>query len=145
MSTRQTTVAVVHLVSCVSRKRSIRSPARNLYVSDWFVKARAFVESRGGPWYILSAEHGLVAPNRLISPYERTLNTMKVGERRAWAKMVTAQLDAEGVQAERIVVLAGRRYREFLMPALSSMATSVEVPMEGLGIGEQLAWLKERR
>ncbi len=68
----------VYLVSCVSKKRSSRAPAKDLYLSDWFIKARNFVEANGGPWFILSAEHGLVAPDDLLEPYEKTLNTMSV-------------------------------------------------------------------
>lgn len=138
-------VPVVHLVSCVSKKRAQPSPARALYLSAWFVKARAYVEAQGGPWYILSAEHGLLSPDRVVAPYERTLNTMGVAERRVWAARVTEQLDEEGIRAGRIVVLAGQRYREFLLPTLHARAASVEVPMEGLRIGEQLAWLGGRR
>ena len=42
---------------------------------------------------------------------------------------------------DHVVILAGARYREFIMEALSNMVTEVEVPLEGLRIGEQLSWL----
>ena len=135
----------LHLVSCVSKKAEHPAPARDLYLSAWFMKARAYVESRGGPWFILSAEHGLLPPCHVIPPYERTLSRMGVADRRVWAKRVTEQLDTSGIHADRIIVLAGLRYREFLMPALQARAASVEIPMEGLGIGEQLAWLEAHR
>lgn len=35
------------LVSCVSKKLPDPTPAKDLYVSDWFQKARAFVEAQG--------------------------------------------------------------------------------------------------
>jgi hypothetical protein len=44
---------------------------------------------------------------------------------------------------DRIVVLAGLRYREFLMDYLRQRAGTVEVPMEGLTIGRQLRYLTE--
>ena len=132
--------SALYLVSCVSEKRTNAAPAKDLYQSDWFVKARAFVEAKGGRWFILSAEYGLVSPDQVLDPYEKTLNTMGVAERRNWAKKVEQQLDKLLPPADRIVVLAGERYREFLMPYLSSHAT-VEVPMKGLRIGEQLSWL----
>ena len=53
----------VYLISCVSKKRSTPAQARDLYTSDWFLKARDYVESTHSPWFILSAEHGLVPPN----------------------------------------------------------------------------------
>jgi hypothetical protein len=52
----------VYLVSCVSKKRTTPIPARDLYISDWFLKARDHVESTGSPWFILSAEYGLISP-----------------------------------------------------------------------------------
>ena len=133
----------VYLLSCVSRKRSTPSQARDLYTSDWFVKARDYVESTRSPWFILSAEHGLVPPGRILAPYERTLNAMRKLERQAWAARVNSQMETSLPAADRIVVLAGVRYREFLMDYLRQRAETVEVPMEGLGIGRQLHYLTE--
>jgi hypothetical protein len=39
------------------------------------------------------------------------------------------------------VVLAGARYREFLLDYLKARFATVELPMEGLKIGKQLQWL----
>ena len=131
----------VYLISCVSKKRDVPAPAKDLYESELFHRARAYVEASGRPWFILSAKHGLVAPGEVIAPYDETLNTMGVADRRAWAEKVQAQMDERLPAAERIVVFAGQRYREFLMAYLRRRATKVEVPMKHLGIGEQLSWL----
>ena len=61
----------IYLVSCVSQKLSHPAPAQNLYTSAWFQKARSFVLKSGSPWYILSAEHGLVHPEQVLAPYEK--------------------------------------------------------------------------
>jgi hypothetical protein len=58
----------VYLVSCVARKRHVAAPAKDLYLSVWFRKARAYVESFGCPWFILSAERGLVRPDQILAP-----------------------------------------------------------------------------
>ena len=92
-------------------------------------------------WYILSAEYGLVLPNQVIAPYERTLNTMPVTARRAWADRVGQQLAAAVPDLARVVFLAGERYREFLVRPLAEHGVTVSVPMRGLRIGEQLRWL----
>src|SRR5437899_2180268 len=112
----------VYLVSCVSKKRTTPSLARDLYISDWFLKARDYVESTGSPWFILSAEYGLVSPDQTVAPYERTLNTMSKAERNTWATRVKAQMEKRLPAADRIVVLAGQRYREFLMDYLRQRA-----------------------
>src|ERR1700722_4703764 len=69
-------VNTICLVSCVGGKRPTPSPARDLYQSDWFPKARCYVEAIGCAWFILSAKHGLIHPDDVISPYEQTLTTM---------------------------------------------------------------------
>lgn len=132
------------LVSCVSLKLAEPSPARLLYQSDWFLKVRAVVEKHGANWLILSALHGAVPPDAVIAPYEKTLNTAAAEERRAWALRVRAQLAPRLADQQRVVFFAGLRYREFLVPSLRLDGYKVEVPMEGLRIGEQLAWLAKR-
>jgi len=134
-------VETVCLVSCVGSKRAEPAPARDLYQSDWFIKARRYVEAMGCPWFILSAKHGLISPDEVIPPYEQTLNTMGVSERRDWARMVQNQMDEQMPNASHIVILAGKRYREFLKDYLRRRADTVDVPMEHLGIGQQKSWL----
>jgi hypothetical protein len=128
----------VHLVACVSQKRATPARARELYQSDWFKKARAYVEAQGGRWYILSALYGLVPPTRRIDPYDLTLAAMAAEERRAWGARVVSELGAVIGPRTPIVVLAGKLYRE---PLTVWAGARVTVPMEGLGIGEQKAWL----
>jgi hypothetical protein len=134
--------STLFLVSCVGQKRSIPSPARDLYTSQWFKKARAYVDANGGRWFILSAEYGLLVPEKVVAPYERTLNRMPIGDRRAWARRVLEALASRLGGVERVVVLAGDRYREFLVEPLGKLGVSIDVPMAGLGIGEQLHWLE---
>lgn len=79
--------ANVVLVGCVKTKVGHGAPAKDLYVSDYFAKMRAYAEASGLPWFILSAEHGLVSPDEWLEPYERYLPGNRVttderGERR---------------------------------------------------------------
>jgi hypothetical protein len=141
---RAVVTPTLFLVSCVSQKRSIPSRGRDLYTSQWFKKARGYVEASGGRWFILSAEHGLVDPDAVVAPYERTLNLLPVSDRRAWAKRVFETLAPRLGGVERIVVLAGERYGEFLVEPLRMLGISIEIPMAGMRIGEQLHWFAER-
>lgn len=138
-------MSIVYLVSCVAGKRAAPTPAKELYTSEWFRRARAYVEASGAPWFILSAKHGLVSPDEMLEPYEETLNTMSVRDRRAWAERVQRQMDQRLPHVDRIVVLAGQRYREFLMDYLRRRTPTIEVPLEGLRIGEQLHWFGQAR
>ena len=134
----------VYLVSCVGMKKRGTHPAKDLYDSPWFKKARAYVERQGGPWYILSAKYGLLDPDEKIPPYEMTLNNMPAAERRAWARSVLEDLRRVIRPTDHVVFLAGQRYREYLIAEVRRVSSEVSVPMEGLGIGEQLAWLTQR-
>jgi hypothetical protein len=134
----------VYLVSCVGEKQGHACKASELYTSQWFMKARAYVQATHCPWFILSAEYGLLAPDRVVEPYNKTLNRMDRSERRQWATHVIAQMDADLPPADRIVILAGKRYREFLIDYLRCRTGRVEVPMEGIAIGKQLQFLQRR-
>ncbi|MCH7477966.1 MAG: hypothetical protein IIA14_07685 [SAR324 cluster bacterium] len=115
--------------------------AKDLYDSPLFRKARAYAETRADAWYILSAKYGLVEPNAQISPYDRTLDNMGIAERRPWGFAVFDQLRTQVGTGDTVVFLAGQRYREFIEKPLQECGVAVEVPMEGMRIGEQLSWL----
>ena len=135
----------LHLVACTKAKRPGIWPARELYAaSDWFRKARHYVERQGAPWRILSAEHGLVEPDQLLGAYETSLTTMRRHERDAWAWRVYAQLEAAGLVGRPTAFLAGELYREPLGQLLAAAGEAPAVPMRGLGLGEQKAWLAWR-
>jgi hypothetical protein len=131
----------VFLVSCVSKKASTRAPAKDLYLSPWFVKARRYVESTGRPWYVLSAEYGLVHPYEVIEPYDKTLNKVSAGERRLWAAWILGQARARMPNASCIIIFGGKHYREYLVDKLKSVYGAVLAPLAKYRIGEQLQWL----
>jgi hypothetical protein len=54
-------MARVFLLACVKEKAAGPVPAGDLYVSDLFKKARAYAEAHADRWYILSAEHHVLA------------------------------------------------------------------------------------
>lgn len=130
------------LVSCVKSKGSKPAPARELYTSTMFTLARDFVESRNAQWRILSALYGLVEPETVIQPYDYTLNTLGVSERRQWASDILVDLLPLAKRSGRVIFLAGLRYREFLIEPLVQHGIKVEIPMKSLRQGEQLSWLK---
>lgn len=133
-----------YLISCVRLKGPTPAPAKDLYISDWFRKARAYVERTGQPWFILSAKHGLLHPDTVIDPYDKTLRTMPIDQRRAWAQRVLPDIENSIGGVESVVLLTSRRYREFLESALRERGLAVETPLKGLRIGEQLSWFKRQ-
>ncbi|MBV0893095.1 hypothetical protein KTN05_14830 [Paracoccus sp. Z118] len=130
------------LISCVKSKRNAPSKARDLYTSPLFKKMMSYALLLDPKEiYILSALHGLLELDKVISPYEKTLNNMKVKDRKEWSDGVLASLEARcDLQADEFVLLAGKKYSEFLTPRLAH----VTEPMDGLSQGKRLRWLNEQ-
>ena len=130
------------LLSCVKRKRDHSCIAAEMYTSDLFKKMMAYAQSRNPKnIFILSAKYGLLSADTIIDPYERTLKTMNQVERQRWAQDVVSELRKHcDLDADNFVFLAGKPYRENLVPYMKHY----EVPMEGLSFGPQLQWLKRQ-
>jgi hypothetical protein len=118
--------------------------AQNLYRSTWCRKASAYAAREADEWFILSAKHGLVSPDRVIAPYDETLKGMPAAARHQWASRVIEKLVPKVNDGDTVIILAGQDYRADLMGPLRPMGCTVLVPMEGLRIGEQLVWLKSQ-
>ena len=120
----------VFLVSCGKNKKPSAAPARELYISGRFQRTRASVEATGCPWFVLSAKHGLLAPDKVIDPYDKTLNGKPLEARKAWAEKVKGQMDDNLPHAEIIVILAGKYYYEYLIPYLNERFANVMIPVD---------------
>lgn len=134
----------ITLVSCVSKKRTIPLPAQDLYLSDWFLKASTYAKKVGDKWFILSAKYGLLAPDKVIEPYNVTLKTMPVHSRRSWAGRVIQDLKPILSSGDMVIFLAGDAYRENLITPIQIIGCQISIPMQGLRIGEQMQWLNHQ-
>ena len=131
------------LLSCASKKRLQKCKARDLYDSPLFKLSLKYAEKfDSGNIFILSALHGLVKLDEFIEPYNVTLNRLSKLDRKEWATKVLQQLMDSGfdLDADKFIFLAGANYRKYLIPHIQHY----EIPMEGLRIGQQLAYLKRR-
>jgi len=131
----------LHLIACCSSKLSNTAPARDLYTSDLFRKSVAYAEGIGARWAVLSALHGIVLPDTVLKPYDVTLLSMTREQRRCWGEMAADQLWP--FDDREFVFLAGATYRDPMTSAQIWRARGYRAtaPMQGLGIGEQKAWL----
>lgn len=119
------------------------SPAEGLYVSTLFTGRLRSVERTCDRWFVLSAKHGLLEPTALVDPYDGTLKTKGRLERRRWSESVLEQIDTAlgDVAGSTFEIHAGAEYRDHgLTAGLRARGALVEVPAEGLRIGEQLAF-----
>ena len=130
------------LISCVSKKLKKKSKAKDLYISPLFKFNFSYAQSLNpDEIFILSAEHGLLNPEKEIEPYDKTLNDMGSKEIKQWSNKVIAELKkVSDVKNDKFIFLAGERYRKFLISEIKNY----EIPLKGLSIGKQLQFLKQR-
>ncbi len=134
--------AEVILVTCVKTKREQPAAARDLYSSPLFTKQRAYAERSGLPWFILSAEHGLVAPDEWLAPYERHLPDTPSSYQRAWGLWVVERLEllTGPLEGRSVEIHAGQGYVEAVRAPFVAKGASLVEPLAGLAHGQRLAW-----
>jgi hypothetical protein len=133
----------IGLVGCVATKANEPRPARDLYTSPLFRGRRTYVERTCEKWFILSAKHGLVSPERVLAPYDETLSGIPAQARRRWSQGVLANLEqgVGDVGGHTFEIHAGGDYRNFgLVAGLLASGAKIENPTEGLDRGKQLAF-----
>lgn len=132
------------LISCASKKlpHKAKTKAKDLYASPLFKLCMKYASSlKPDKIFILSAKYGLLDLGAEIEPYDETLNNMTEKEIKLWADKVLAELrKVADLEKNEIIFLAGEKYRKYLIPHV----THYKVPLEGLGIGKQLKFLKEK-
>ena len=136
------------LVGCVKSKCGAPSAARDLYDSPLWRCRRAYAERSGVPWYILSARHGLLAPETVIAPYDLALTDLRAADRRVWSRRVLDDLAAKApaLRGTTIEMHAGKAYADYgLKDGLHQAGAEVYRPLAHMaGIGAQCAWYAER-
>jgi uncharacterized HhH-GPD family protein len=135
-------VGDVVLVGCVKSKLDRPAAARDLYVSALFAKARDLAERGGQPWFVMSAEHGLVAPQEWLAPYDRYLGDTPESYRRVWGAWVVARLEllTGDLRGRTVEVHAGHTYVDAIRGPLRARGAGLVEPLAGLTMGQRLAW-----
>ena len=131
------------LVSCTKSKKSYPCKAYEMYSpSNLFKKAYQYAKTHYNKVIILSAKYGLLLPDDEIEPYNLTLKTMRKKQRQEWADIVFEQmikrLDLTKIRSAYFH--AGRKYRQFLIPKLEATSIRCVIPLNGLSLGQQIAW-----
>jgi len=134
------------LVTCVKTKAEVPSAAKDLYRSPLFVKQRTYAERLGVPWFILSAEFGLVCPDDWLAPYERYLPDTPPEYRAAWGAWVVERLALlhGSLRDVTVEIHASAEYLAAIGPLLLSKGAAIVEPLAGLQFGQRLAWYDGR-
>jgi hypothetical protein len=133
-------------LGCVKTKLDHAAKARDLYCSPLGFGRRAYAESSGRPWLIISAKEGLVEPDKVVHPYDLALYDLLVAARRTWGDRVAGALEARfGLLAGAIFeVHAGRAYRDAIEAPLMDRSARLIAPLKSLRLGDQLRWYAQR-
>jgi hypothetical protein len=129
---------MIYLIACSNKKANAPMQARDLYQGQAFKFSRQLAEKTGADYWILSALHGLVHPEEKIAPYDEFLGGMTKAQRTTWAIKTAQQIKAKGLHAQAVTFLAGSLYAE----PLAQIFTHAMRPLAGMGIGQQLNYLK---
>lgn len=129
------------LISCSSTKSASKSKAKDLYTSALFKKSRKWAEIIGSDWYILSAKHGLVAPESPLAPYDESLKDVTKQQRDKWGEAVFKRLQTVARPSDLIFFLAGSNYSDVIMDSLLKAEYRIAQPLGGMSIGRRLRWL----
>jgi hypothetical protein len=107
-------------------------PAGELFRSDGFARAREQARHSGLPWFVLSAHHGLLDPDEVISPHEIQIDDQPTAYRTAWGEWVVAQL-ADRLQLDGVVVEVhgGVDFAQPLRQPLARRGAVLEIPLPG--------------
>lgn len=131
------------LIACSSAKLDHPAPAGELYQGPLFRKSLAYAQHLGvaaTDTRILSALHGVLPLDRVIAPYNVTLNTMNRAQRVAWGRRIARDLQSEfDLETTTFTFLAGMAYRSPITEALPRL--HARAPLAGMRIGHALQWL----
>lgn len=133
---------MIIFIACTKKKQDHPCKAKEIYrASALFRKAWDYAESLNpDAIYILSAKYGLLDPETIIAPYEKTLINEKDAEIRKWSIMVANQISKAGINRnDHAVFLCGKPYRKYI----KNLFKNHTAPVSHLGIGEQMKYYSE--
>jgi hypothetical protein len=107
-------------------------PARELFASPGFVRAREHAVRTGRPWFVLSAKHGLLDPDDVVGPFDVLIGDQPAGYRAAWAEWVVVQLaDRVRLPGATVEVHGGVDFAQALKAPLERRGARTDIPLPG--------------
>ena len=135
------------LIASTKQKQEYPCKARTMYsVSQLFSLAFEYAQKRYDEIGFLSAKYGLLLPDDQIQPYDIAIRSMTTAHRMRWADLVFRHIQEkfEPTWDDLVYFHTGKPYREFLQPKLEEIGIECIIPLEGKGIGQQIAWYREQ-
>lgn len=128
---------IITFVACAKKKSNKKCKAEKMYISTLYEYSMKYAKEHSDIIYILSAKHGLLPLDKIIDPYNETLNDKTDKEIKIWSRKVYDTLLQLNLENNDFIYLCGNNYKKYLIQWLPG-----KDPMQGLGLGKRLQWLK---
>lgn len=137
---------LIAVVPCGSAKGTRPTAAGNLYTGSFHKACMAYALSvvPKDRILILSAKHGLVAPTKVLAPYELRFGTAGAVTR----ERIAEQAREMGVAGETAIILGGKDYAAMTAGAFAGrvvVAETIAREMPNAGLGYSISWLGRNR
>jgi len=126
------------IVSASRRKKSKACPAREMYEGPLFRMVRRSCEARGYDYVIISPKYGLLFPEEIVEPHS-DVNLMDEKVFGSLQEKVLYRLKEILPKYDKVIVVAGARYRELLKPIWDDRFTYIKAS----GYGDMVRKVKE--
>ena len=112
------------IASASMKKINKRCKAKEMYTGPLFRNVRELCEKKGYDYVIISLKYGLLFPDQVISPY-KSFETKETTIKDLSSKVIP-RLEKILPKYQKVIVLAGKRYRDLLTPAWDERFSYVE-------------------
>ncbi|MFD2618004.1 DUF6884 domain-containing protein [Terrilactibacillus laevilacticus] len=135
----------VALMATARKKSKETAPVIEFYQSPLFKKSVQYALENYDTLYFYNAKDGLLLPDTVMAPYDVSIRTFSNQQRRKWGeKVVKAFCQYEKPDQIQLYLHGGNIYRKYLEPVLHERGFTFEIPLKGLGIGQQLKWYDKK-
>jgi hypothetical protein len=134
----------VALVGPAASKLQHSAPVRERSTSTLFRASVAYADRTCNAHLIVSAFHGVLAPNAVVGPHDSTLRQLGKREREAWGVRTIGQILPSFGVAPQLVILAGQLYADALLHGAHwHNLPRPEEPLRGTaGFEARITWLQ---
>ena len=129
---------MIVFIGCGATKMKNACKARKMYVGNYVQLCLAYAQTftTQDNIYILSAKYGVLPLEKVIEPYNKTLNNMNIEEKQDWKNMVIKQLEDIGINKDtEVVFICGTNYYTLLEDYFTNY--KLPLPKQGIGVQQQ--------
>lgn len=116
------------IIQCSNSKKSQQTKASELYTSERFNLSKKIAEKYAKTWFILSAKHGLIEPDKLVTPYDRTITDFSVDEKKEFISNVINQITKLELTNKRLIFLTDPDYTDEIVNFLKNTCSDIISP-----------------